>query len=881
MAINPNNNTNQSVPPASNWIDPYRTLAAAGAMLLGAATIVALVYCLIIGAAAGDVPVQVILILLGAVSLITGAVLKFGSPSARKQALWILLVYWLLVALAGALQAFAALLWDGWSLLPAMENWAHVLVAGEIVLGGLTAMLLFLATPPATRDRYGANVTISVVVVIAAAAVLNMLSFTAPLEHDFETLGRFGLSERSRRILKPIDAPLHIWAVYTDAKSAAVNEQQRTARNTAQKRLDRVMELLEEMHRCNSNIVVKDASGDAARANLMAELRALQQGKTGPQEALLVKLRKEMPVILRELDALKNRWTSLPNDSYLAQWDLGGAMGDVLNERAEKIETADRAVADAITASPLPDYVKLLGDLTDELRTCREALQANGDILRRIAKLPQAIRDNAPAALKSIEESVKSVGAVQKALRGGGKEGPKDPAKALKDFSAALKNTIAAAENVSKKLETLAGTDPKDIRLLSVSRAWQVDVPSRQYEGMVERTTRGRLFQNLGKDLESLRSQTAVILTDANPDAQRRFVVEMRPQADMLQTALKQYQAAVEKGIRQLTNVDAASKMLLAQGASEKAFASLQEKITPLLEEADNLKTPKDDALPPDLSGKNIIVLRAGEKVDVVTFDDTWPLRSVASESPGEDSQTPRFFNGDAALASRILAMTQSKPFGRVLIAYLEPSLPPEMRMQIPLPRGDIPPSELTELTKRLKEAGFQVQNWNLAEDMPSPSDPADPAAEPATQPDKKAEELPTILLVVPPAPPMPPMGRGQPPIPSFGPEHLQKIREAVDDGASAMFLVCHLRPQMLGFGMPLPQRYLPASYLREVWGVEAQTGHMLVEGIPSETPGMFQINPVKTTYMPVSSFTSQPIGKPLQGRRMIWSGSCPITNTP
>ncbi|MBN1941929.1 MAG: hypothetical protein JW849_01425 [Phycisphaerae bacterium] len=865
---------------ASKWVDPYRTWAAVGSMLLGAATVVATVYLLLAGVAPGDVAVQVILILLGATSLCAGAVLRFGSPAARKQALWILLVYWLLVALAGTLQIFASLLWDGWSLLPAAQGWAFGLAIAEVVFGALLAMLLFRAAAPRSPDRYGANVTISVAVVLAVVVVLNMLAFSAPYEHDFETLGLFGLSERSRRIVSEVETPLHIWAVYTDARMSANTESQRQVRNAARNRLERVMELLEEMHRANPNIQVRDASGDAARADLMAELRALQQGKTGPQEDLLQKARQEIPAILRELEAMRDRWSSLPKESYLAQWDLGGAMADVLSDRSEKIETADRAVAQATATSPLPDYVKLLGDLIGELRTSREILQTNGEILQHLGALPEKIRANAPRARKSVDEVVKAVRELQGVVRGGGKEGPSDPAKALKEFSAVLSKAGQSARDASKELQAVAGSDAKDVRLVSVSRAWQVDVPSRRYEGMIERTTRGQLFEDLADDLQALRSQTAVVSSDANQAAQRRFVVEMRPQVEQLIEGMKQYQSAVEEGLRQLTTLDNGSKALLAEAGQEKAFAPLQAKIAPLLEEYDSLKAPKDDALPPDLSGKNIIVLRAGEKVEVVTFEETWPSRV---ESAAGDSESSRFFNGDAALASRILAMTKRRPFGRVLIAYLEPTLPPELRMRIRLPQGDIPPSQLTELTRRLKDSGFLVQNWNLEEDLPPQpaEDAAKSATQPATKPAGKADALPTILLVVPPAPPMPPLGPGRPPLPGFGPEHLQKIRDAVDDGASAMFLVCNLRPQMLGFGMPIPQQYPFAEYLRNVWGLEARTGHLLVEGIASETPGEYQINPVKTSYMPIRSFTSQPIGRPLQGRRMIWSGSCPITDAP
>jgi hypothetical protein len=110
---------------ASIWIDPYRTLAAVGSMVLGAAAVLPLVYGLIFLPGASDIPLCVVLALLGVISFCFGAALRSGSPSAQKPALWILLVFWLLVTLAGALQVFAALIWEGWCLLPDMKILAY------------------------------------------------------------------------------------------------------------------------------------------------------------------------------------------------------------------------------------------------------------------------------------------------------------------------------------------------------------------------------------------------------------------------------------------------------------------------------------------------------------------------------------------------------------------------------------------------------------------------------------------------------------------------------------------------------------------------------------------------------------------------------------
>jgi hypothetical protein len=42
--------------------------------------------------------------------------------------------------------------------------------------------------------------------------------------------------------------------------------------------------------------------------------------------------------------------------------------------------------------------------------------------------------------------------------------------------------------------------------------------------------------------------------------------------------------------------------------------------------------------------------------------------------------------------------------------------------------------------------------------------------------------------------------------------------------------------------------------------------------------PGRFKVNAERFNFLPLSSFTDQPVGKPLQGQRVMWTNLCPIT---
>ncbi len=873
MAINQSSPTD----PSLSLCEPFCRLCGAGSLVLAAATIAGLGYALWAGLADEFVLVPILLIVLNGIVASAGGVLLFGSPSARKQSLWILLVYWLLTAVLAAAQWFVLLLWETWPLLPgASPAWAIGLIAVETILGAVMVVGLFRATPAGSRSRYGANVAVSVAVVVLVVTVLNMLSFASPYQHDFETLGRFGLSERSKRILADVQKPIRLWAVYADAHMNAQTQADRTARNEARKRLRRVLELFKEIRRANPNIEVQDASGDAARARLMNELRTLQKAKTGRQEALLERIRQHLPDLFQEFDTLRKQWSQTPADSYLAQWDLGGATENALAQAQEKITSTDRKIAQTLTTTPLPDYVTLLNDLLASLRQCQQMLHEHTELLKRLEALPETVRANAAGARKSMKECLDVIRRLHRIAEEGGTTGPREPAKMLQTLMTELNQAGQTVRDAAAKLNALAGKDPQDARLLSGCRAWQAEIPTPV--GTI-RTTRGQLLLLLARDIDALRAQAAIQASDANTDAQRKFIVELREPIETLLTMVQQNQTDVEEGLRRLSKPDAFSRKVLDEARDERIFEALRQRITPWLTAAEELPASGEVRLPPDLSGKNIIVLQAGKKIEVVAFNEAWPER-LNMHQPSPDAEAgKRFFNGDAVLASKILNLTQTRPFARVLIAYLQPNTPPQLRQR--LLQGEIPPSQLTSLRQRLREANLQVQDWNLAEAMPAETtDPPGPAkSQPATQPKTQPapKPLPVVLLVVPPAPPLPPMGPNQPPMPGFGPEHLAKLRDAIDDGASALFLACYLPPKRMGFGPARPQPYAMNEYLRSDWGIEAMTEYMLVEGNATEQPGQFQINPLRTHFMPVNNYTEQPIGKPLQGRRTIWTGICPI----
>lgn len=113
--------------------------------------------------------------------------------------------------------------------------------------------------------------------------------------------------------------------------------------------------------------------------------------------------------------------------------------------------------------------------------------------------------------------------------------------------------------------------------------------------------------------------------------------------------------------------------------------------------------------------------------------------------------------------------------------------------------------------------------------------------------------------------------------VPRFGPEHVQKVRKVIADGAPAIFLAGYLRPRF--WGQTTPPEYGWADYLKEDWALDVKTALRIVLGErdPLE-PDKFVMPILRWDFLPLSTFVEDsPIGKPLRARRFYWLSACPI----
>jgi hypothetical protein len=111
-----------------------------------------------------------------------------------------------------------------------------------------------------------------------------------------------------------------------------------------------------------------------------------------------------------------------------------------------------------------------------------------------------------------------------------------------------------------------------------------------------------------------------------------------------------------------------------------------------------------------------------------------------------------------------------------------------------------------------------------------------------------------------------------------FSARHLAQVRKAVEDGTPAIFLTRYIPPQSIGYGPPIEATYAYNDYLKPNWGIDVLTNYVIIPALPDETqPNLFKIGPERFGYYPLSTFSNQAIGKPLQAQRVLWTALVPI----
>jgi len=858
MAIDNTSQYKESLQPAK------ARLAGAVATVCGLAATAAMVFLLVRQTANPETRADIIvstsmMLALAGIGMLAGLGLLLGRKVGIQQ---FLLIYWLTVTVVAIAITLAVILWkvpadtaEQLGLEPASASkWIALVGLAMVVLGGIVVVLLTGASQQHSRQRYASMVIVAVSFAVAAVLAVNMLAEKKPLHMSLESMGRYSMSQRTRRILKDMKVPLRLTCVYTSTDKAM---------QTAEKR-SRVLELLGDMKLSSDKITVDNVTSDGEKAELLERLRAQLGTQADAHRKFVEQFKADSETLQTELEKLGQTWKAHPGNSYLNQWGLAVEISSAINDGVANLKQTRKKVDAALGGSGLPDYADLVRQIKQADESALSVLEQSTTFVESVSSIAKAASD--PNTQQSLTQQVKkftdAVSDASAAINSKPSD-PNDPSPLLEKYAESANAAADAATELAKALDNIAG--PEQAKLVQQNTHFTVPM------GPVSISLVTYFRELLSAQIRQSAAQASGVLKNTKADYQKKFIAQTRGEAAKLVDSAGAACKLAENAITQLGNVDKQSGQAFAAAEAGKLFADPLAKIQASLAAIAKLPTLKDSSISSDITGENIIIVEAGEKdarkMEVISFDEVWPLK-VRSMGPTMDDQGPqkRQFNGDAAIGSRILELT-SDPFALVLLAYWGPGpdTPPQMARM--MPRSELPVQALTSLRKRLEAANFAVEQWNLNEDMPDPNDHKDRQK---------------VLIVLPPAPPAQPnpFQRQQMPMPRFGPEHANKVTDAIADGMPAVFLATFSPPRQANqFMPPASTPYAWGQYLRDQWGVDVKTDHLVIPAVTdAKTPGRYKIDAERFNFLSLSSFTDQPIGKPLQGQRVMWANLCPIT---
>jgi hypothetical protein len=698
---------------------------------------------------------------------------------------------------------------------------------GVVVLSGVLAWRLTAATLPGTRLRYGSMVAVSAAAAVGVLLAVNMIAQADYWRANAEVIGRFGLSERTKRVIDGLGQDVTLTAVYTSVDPDS----------DAEKYRPRLIELLEEMRERSERIEVVNITSDAGKARLIARLR--QQAETGGPHAFVQSFVENADQLIAEMRSQRDRWKAWQEGGYLDLWALPTELQRVFAQLAGEIERLHTNVRGQMEGGNLPDYAALTGDITETVDALQQSVKALETLMDQVAAIPPAVRDNAPSAMEHVRQATRAFEQVDELAGEPGDDPPDDPAATLEKMVEHLGQAVASANKAADALQLIAGD--QRTRLVTQSDVWYLgQFPLHLF------------YATFAQETGQIRSQLQAAVDRETPEAQAGTIAQARPVLSQFAGQFQLAQQTAERAVNALSEVDDPSAKLLQAARDGEVFGQLADRLAPFAEAAEGLEPAEESTLARDLAQENVVLVEVDGTIEVIPFDQVWrqPQRNNPAAPP--DSDAPRVFHGDAAIGARILKMTR-QPFGTIYLAYAAPPRQQNMFMQPP----PNPKEMYTTLRGRLTQANFEVVDWDLSGPMPEPNAPETD--------DPNSAPLPRAVLVLPPPGGM--TGR-------YTDEHVSRIRQAVDDQGTPAMVLTYAQPNPFG---PPPDALL-GEWLTEQWGIEPDSGHLVLPCVPdTEKPGRYRIDLLRFNHLPLSTFSDHRVGAPLQGQRMLWSLLCPV----
>lgn len=319
-------------------------------------------------------------------------------------------------------------------------------------------------------------------------------------------------------------------------------------------------------------------------------------------------------------------------------------------------------------------------------------------------------------------------------------------------------------------------------------------------------------FRQLQTALDATKQQVEGLSAAANPQYSAA-VGELRafyPQISKALTDIGKFGSEVIRQVPDLPPQEAA--FLQSAGNRYADVVALIEGENTKLQDLESLKL--DTILSQLQPTGNAIVVETAEDAQVVDFTSVWPPmeQAMGSSIPFDK----RAFKGEQELTGAILRATHKERTAVIFVRYGGQ----------PLFMGGFMPNQpgapYSMMKEQLEDANFVVEEWDLkTSDTPPAIDPA---------------PTETLFVVLKPQGPdaNAMMGR-QPQEPPFSEKQRESLMKAMGDNPRALFIAgWHPGP----FG-PVPGTYEYDEYLSKNWGIDVETGTVLLSTI-AIGPGKF-----------------------------------------
>ena len=731
-------------------------------------------------------------------------------------------------------------------------------------------------------QRFGIGVNVAVTVIAAAALLIlaNWIATVKSTHRDWSSLGRYSLSQRTRRIVEEVKAPITLTVLYN---SDDPRKQRDEASGVEYK--GRLMDLLGDVRAVGGEVKVNDVVSADQREELAARLEEDLANRAADDRKLIDEFVKSKDRWTAELGEELRRLTALAGaeDTWAGRFIQTRAGCEVIRRSIELVNETAKDLAKSETGrltaydKKVETLTKALTELAENLTNVQGSFRQMSELAKKAAGDDGGVAANSARLAKEIEQAFGTLSVKLDA--------------AAKGKPAASQPSGSAGETIVKAVDQLRDLLIKQSRLLEQFGKDQPAIYT--YGGWVlvlqdQPIELPDVFQLPAQELAQLAN--AVNHADT-PEALAEIVAPLKKAVGRESDFVTQLYTAVTRMLTQLKQVDPASQKLLADSDANKILDKMAGQVGRMQDRLKSFKPLATRGLADKFKQDNLVLVEVGPSApQLLTFDEVWP--QTVSSDPGRNEKTPlrRTFNGDAAIGSALLAASRGKLAEVVFVTCVGEPPPATNPYQPPPPaqEGPLPMSMLTVLRDRLDKANLKVSEWNLARSL-TPPPPAYPSEAVATsRPDGKDAPLPRVYVVLPPAPkpaenpeePTPPEARA----PKFGPAQRDALAAAIRDGGRAIFLTGYhvggMRNPYTGeAGLAyFPPAYEWSSYLETEWGLKVLPEMQIMQGLPTPQDGVWKIARNLLFHRLINQFDPHhPVGKPLANQRVLLLFPAPI----